>query len=43
MTGEELLQFKRLEFQERDKERAAQLRLKELELRERELALQVQL
>lgn len=32
MTGEELLELKRLEFQEKEKERAAQLRLKELEL-----------
>ena len=32
MTGEELLELKRLEFQEKEKEREAQLRLKELEL-----------
>ena len=31
MTGEELLELKRLEFQEKEKEREAQLRLKELE------------
>ena len=30
MTGEELLELKRLEFQEKEKEREAQLRLKEL-------------
>ena len=35
MTGEEILQLKRLEFQEREKEREAQLRLKELDLKER--------
>ena len=32
MTGEELLELKRLEFQEKERERDAQLRLKELEL-----------
>ena len=32
MTGEELLELKHLEFQEKEKEREAQLRLKELEL-----------
>ena len=36
LSGEELLQLKRLEFQEREKEREAQLRLKELDIKERE-------
>ena len=35
MTGEELLQLRRLEFQEREKERDAQLRLKEFEFEKR--------
>ena len=39
MTGKELLQLKKIEYQERE----AQLRLKELDLREKELALQIQL
>lgn len=39
ITGEKLLQLKQLEFQERERERDAQLRLKELKLREKELAL----
>ena len=33
MTGKELLQLKRLEFQEKEKEREAQLKLKELSKR----------
>ena len=40
MTREEVLQLKRLEFQEREEEWEALLRLKELNLREKELALQ---
>ena len=43
MTGEELLQLKRLEMEERDKEREAQYRMKELELREKELTFHVKL
>jgi len=43
MTGEELLQLKRLEMEERHKERKAQYRMKELELREKELTFQVKL
>ena len=43
MTGEELLQLKRLEIEERDKEREAQYRMKELELREKELTFQVKI
>ena len=43
MMGEELLQLKRLEMEERDKEREAKYRLKELELREKELNFQVKL
>ena len=43
MTGKELLQLKRLEIEERDKEREAQYQMKELELREKELTFQVKL
>ena len=43
MTGEELLQLKRLEMQEKEKEREAQWRLKELEFKEKELATQLKL
>ena len=43
MTGEELLQLKRLEIEERDKEREAQYQMKELELRKKELTFQVKL
>ena len=41
MTGEELLTLKRLEFQEKEKEREAQLKLKEIELKEKELQIRL--
>ena len=43
LTGEEVLQLKRLGIEEREKEREARLRLKELEFKEKELSLQVKL
>lgn len=43
LTGEEVLQLKRLELEERDKEREARLRLKELEFKEKELNLQLKI
>jgi len=43
LTGDEVLQLKSLEFEEREKEREARFRLKELEFKEKELSLQVKL
>ena len=37
LRGQQLLELKRLEFQERERERESQLKLKELELKERAL------
>ena len=43
MTGEELLQLKCLEMEERDEKRKAKYRMKELELREKEFTFKVKL
>ena len=43
MIGEELLQQKQLEMQEKEKEREAQWRLKKLEFKEKELVTQLKL
>ena len=43
LSGEQLLELKRLEFQERERERETQFKLKELELREKELTIQLKL
>jgi len=40
---QQLLELKRLEFQERECERENQFKLKELELREKELAIQLKM
>ena len=43
LSGQQLLELKRLEFQERERERETQFKLKELELREKELTIQLKL
>ena len=43
LRGQQLLELKHLEFQERERERENQFKLKELELREKELAIQLKM
>jgi len=43
LRGQQLLELKCLEFQEREREREDQFKLKELELREKELAIQLKM
>ena len=43
MRGQHLLELRRLEYQEREREREAQLRMKEIQLKEKEIAMQLKL
>ena len=43
LKGQQLLELKRLEFQERERARESQFKLKQLELREKELAIQLKM